>query len=85
MDTYSIHLWNLKCIITQKCTTSLFSQLHKEEIETVNIDGTRFIIDGMYLTLPVGVDMAYQSIMPFRKKNILGCQKLLFLPNTSQF
>lgn len=50
MDTYSVHLWNLECIITQKGTTSLFSQLHKEEIETVNIDGTRFIIDGMYVT-----------------------------------
>lgn len=68
MDTYSVHLWNLECIITQKGTT-FFSQLHKEEIETVNIDGTRFIIDGMYVTLLVGVGVAYQGIKPFSKKN----------------
>lgn len=56
--------------------------MHREEIETVNINGTRFIIDGRYLTLPLGVGITYQNIIPLRKK-LVGIH--YFLPNASQF
>lgn len=56
--------------------------MHREEIETVNINGTRFIIDGRYLTLPLGIGIIYQNIIPLRKK-IVGIH--YFLPNASQF